>query len=187
MFALGRNNPEAAGSRYIKVALLINLHAVECVFTLSRRHVEKDFSVRQSAIGVHFVSHDDLLLSVPIVDVEVLLIWREGQTVRSLQIGGQQLDLLAIWRDAEYTRSEEHTSELQSRQYLVCRLLLEKKKKKRMQLDVYIKDLRFLPLPDSKKIRESIMFEFAVQRRDLLKAGQYATIALSSRWCQRIY
>src|SRR3712207_9015018 len=27
-----------------------------------------------------------------------------------------------------WTRSEEHTSELQSRQYLVCRLLLEKKK-----------------------------------------------------------
>src|SRR3712207_2357327 len=30
-------------------------------------------------------------------------------------------------------RSEEHTSELQSRQYLVCRLLLEKKKKTRMK------------------------------------------------------
>src|SRR3712207_7572503 len=30
--------------------------------------------------------------------------------------------------DIEDTRSEEHTSELQSRQYLVCRLLLEKKK-----------------------------------------------------------
>src|SRR5215203_4526056 len=29
-------------------------------------------------------------------------------------------------------RSEEHTSELQSRQYLVCRLLLEKKKKKKI-------------------------------------------------------
>src|SRR3712207_7422342 len=29
----------------------------------------------------------------------------------------------------ELARSEEHTSELQSRQYLVCRLLLEKKKK----------------------------------------------------------
>src|SRR3712207_8330441 len=28
-----------------------------------------------------------------------------------------------------FVRSEEHTSELQSRQYLVCRLLLEKKKK----------------------------------------------------------
>src|SRR5438445_6350473 len=32
-------------------------------------------------------------------------------------------------RRAGHTRSEEHTSELQSRQYLVCRLLLEKKKK----------------------------------------------------------
>src|SRR3712207_8487508 len=31
-------------------------------------------------------------------------------------------------------RSEEHTSELQSRQYLVCRLLLEKKKIKRSSL-----------------------------------------------------
>src|SRR3712207_7026405 len=31
--------------------------------------------------------------------------------------------------DGRWRRSEEHTSELQSRQYLVCRLLLEKKKK----------------------------------------------------------
>src|SRR3712207_7558802 len=31
-------------------------------------------------------------------------------------------------------RSEEHTSELQSRQYLVCRLLLEKKKNKQQQI-----------------------------------------------------
>src|SRR3712207_7926024 len=30
--------------------------------------------------------------------------------------------------DTDVLRSEEHTSELQSRQYLVCRLLLEKKK-----------------------------------------------------------
>src|SRR3712207_7700491 len=32
------------------------------------------------------------------------------------------------------TRSEEHTSELQSRQYLVCRLLLEKKKRTLLHL-----------------------------------------------------
>src|SRR3712207_7664143 len=32
-------------------------------------------------------------------------------------------------RSISSSRSEEHTSELQSRQYLVCRLLLEKKKK----------------------------------------------------------
>src|SRR5215475_5218116 len=34
------------------------------------------------------------------------------------------------WRSAARWRSEEHTSELQSRENLVCRLLLEKKKKK---------------------------------------------------------
>src|SRR5690625_5477530 len=33
------------------------------------------------------------------------------------------------------TRSEEHTSELQSRGHLVCRLLLEKKKKSRTRMD----------------------------------------------------
>src|SRR3712207_7667877 len=36
---------------------------------------------------------------------------------------------LAHRGDRGVERSEEHTSELQSRQYLVCRLLLEKKKK----------------------------------------------------------
>src|SRR3712207_8584403 len=34
-------------------------------------------------------------------------------------------------------RSEEHTSELQSRQYLVCRLLLEKKKTTHLRLAIY--------------------------------------------------
>src|SRR3712207_6980114 len=33
-----------------------------------------------------------------------------------------------VFHASVYLRSEEHTSELQSRQYLVCRLLLEKKK-----------------------------------------------------------
>src|SRR3712207_7117088 len=38
------------------------------------------------------------------------------------------------WNDRgrhEHLRSEEHTSELPSRQYIVCRLLLEKKKKRK--------------------------------------------------------
>src|SRR3712207_7966583 len=47
-------------------------------------------------------------------------------------VGSQRL-LQRIWRvvvdeQTGAVRSEEHTSELQSRQYLVCRLLLEKKK-----------------------------------------------------------
>src|SRR2546429_6067938 len=37
------------------------------------------------------------------------------------------------WGSASHDRSEEHTSELQSRLHLVCRLLLEKKKTKETQ------------------------------------------------------
>src|SRR5690554_7383940 len=39
-----------------------------------------------------------------------------------------------------FGRSEEHTSELQSRPHLVCRLLLEKKKKKKKKKLLYIKN-----------------------------------------------
>src|SRR5438552_14949292 len=38
-----------------------------------------------------------------------------------------------LYHDPQITRSEEHTSELQSPDHLVCRLLLEKKKKKKKQ------------------------------------------------------
>src|SRR5258707_9197687 len=38
--------------------------------------------------------------------------------------------IAATFSPGDTVRSEEHTSELQSRQYLVCRLLLEKKKKR---------------------------------------------------------
>src|SRR3712207_7873807 len=41
-----------------------------------------------------------------------------------VRIGPQRVPLVPV----RVQRSEEHTSELQSRQYLVCRLLLEKKK-----------------------------------------------------------
>ena len=40
---------------------------------------------------------------------------------------------------SSYLRSEEHTSELQSRQYLVCRLLLEKKKKNQNTQNLHTK------------------------------------------------
>src|ERR1017187_11021864 len=38
-----------------------------------------------------------------------------------------QLNEISLWTGDEKDRSEEHTSELQSPMYLVCRLLLEKK------------------------------------------------------------
>src|SRR5438445_9018017 len=50
-----------------------------------------------------------------------------------------EAEVAAIICGGEVVRSEEHTSELQSRQYLVCRLLLEKKKyKKKMKYNELI-------------------------------------------------
>src|SRR3712207_1655844 len=58
---------------------------------------------------------------------------RLGQPLTTLSGGERQRLKLATHMGADggiyVLRSEEHTSELQSRQYLVCRLLLEKKKK----------------------------------------------------------
>src|SRR3712207_6949511 len=59
------------------------------------------------------------------------LVWGEargvGASVRQVKVGDQVLFSPEDQHEVE-VRSEEHTSELQSRQYLVCRLLLEKKK-----------------------------------------------------------
>src|SRR5258707_11315869 len=58
----------------------------------------------------------------------------------SIALLGDEAAAGEIIDQAFLMRSEEHTSELQSRQYLVCRLLLEKKKKnkKRYQRVNYI-------------------------------------------------
>src|SRR3712207_8050422 len=50
-----------------------------------------------------------------------------GDRPRGL-VGVERAEVVHALADADRVRSEEHTSELQSRQYLVCRLLLEKKK-----------------------------------------------------------
>src|SRR2546421_8972184 len=58
----------------------------------------------------------------------------EGRQIGVLHLGEARLTLLGepahdVPREDEESRSEEHTSELQSRSDLVCRLLLEKKNK----------------------------------------------------------
>src|SRR3989441_7801379 len=50
-----------------------------------------------------------------------------------LRIAARPASTMKMETTAAKMRSEEHTSELQSLAYLVCRLLLEKKKKKRIQ------------------------------------------------------
>src|SRR5438445_8992276 len=59
---------------------------------------------------------------------EDLTSYESGMSWSELDVSGFKLRLSELERGA-VNRSEEHTSELQSRQYLVCRLLLEKKKK----------------------------------------------------------
>src|SRR2546422_8104160 len=58
----------------------------------------------------------------------------------------QALDILAQQTEnkilADTTRSEEHTSELQSRLHLVCRLLLEKKKTNIHHTQLFVKNIR---------------------------------------------
>src|SRR3712207_7775198 len=71
--------------------------------TLFRSQFKLDFAV----IGASALDEDGSLLDFD---------YREVRVAR------------AILGNARHPRSEEHTSELQSRQYLVCRLLLEKKK-----------------------------------------------------------
>src|SRR3712207_7178265 len=52
-------------------------------------------------------------------------IYAVGSNPRAARLSGIRVERVQLFT---YVRSEEHTSELQSRQYLVCRLLLEKKK-----------------------------------------------------------
>src|SRR5947199_5956917 len=74
-------------------------------------------------------------------------LFRSGRTVRKLEavyevpylahatmeplncVADVRADGCEVWTGTQFQRSEEHTSELQSLRHLVCRLLLEKKKK----------------------------------------------------------
>src|SRR3712207_9221681 len=78
--------------------------------------------------------HDALPISATLIAWTSLLISSQRMTNSSpakratVSLGRTaRVNRCAIWRSSA-SRSEEHTSELQSRQYLVCRLLLEKKK-----------------------------------------------------------
>src|SRR5947209_13491494 len=91
--------------------------------TLRKKNAAVVFVSQSVADVVNSPRHDIILESCP---TKILLPNPEAESehVRRLYEGiglnRRQIQILA-------TRSEEHTSELQSRQYLVCRLLLEKK------------------------------------------------------------
>src|SRR2546425_8421068 len=101
-----------------------------------------------SAIGVGLPVHEpagNMIVDIGGGTCEIAIISLAGIVFsRSLRVGGDEFDetIVAYMKRAynlmigertaeEIKRSEEHTSELQSLAYLVCRLLLEKKKKYR--------------------------------------------------------
>src|SRR3712207_8446779 len=71
------------------------------------------------------MSFDHLLLSI---NIGVPICVRARARNQGLNFSLFSKNLRTLLFAIEGSRSEEHTSELQSRQYLVCRLLLEKKK-----------------------------------------------------------
>src|SRR3712207_8340995 len=64
----------------------------------------------------------------PLLDHLAVVFVEQGWSTKRL------IRQLVLTRAYQLSRSEEHTSELQSRQYLVCRLLLEKKNTSRRLL-----------------------------------------------------
>src|SRR5690349_23573254 len=84
-------------------------------------------------IGIHLLSAAALTTEVytlSLHDALPISARRKAKpaTLRLSRTSGRQRDLAASRHRADAWRSEEHTSELQSRRDLVCRLLLEKKK-----------------------------------------------------------
>src|SRR3712207_7242446 len=78
--------------------------------------------------------HDALpISSLLLLALLCLVPWHDGAQAHATLLASEPADGAALAAAPGAVvlrfRSEEHTSELQSRQYLVCRLLLEKKKK----------------------------------------------------------
>src|SRR3712207_8477345 len=87
--------------------------------------------------------HDALPISLGQGPAVVGVALEAGVRGRVLALVEDRLDAAGVQLGVEVGRSEEHTSELQSRQYLVCRLLLEKKKTSKLtQIKVYTVECR---------------------------------------------
>src|SRR5947209_9234544 len=70
---------------------------------------------------------------------------------RYFRMGEKLREQHRLGRQHRKYRSEEHTSELQSRQYLVCRLLLEKKKSTECRQRFGVNRRRLMPLEPARR------------------------------------
>src|SRR3989449_9212440 len=106
---IGAANKLPAYSMEIAVPRDRAAEAVELVMAIAEQHRRVGEVYETAPVSVRFVKASDAFLS--------MMQGRDTAMLELIMVGG--------------TRSEEHTSELQSRLHLVCRLLLEKKKKKK--------------------------------------------------------
>src|SRR3989441_8408923 len=81
-----------------------------------------------------FRSQEDRLLDVLAAGASGFV--NKGSPAENLTRAIRTVAQNEVFLDPSAARSEEHTSELQSLAYLVCRLLLEKKKKKLTTVDI---------------------------------------------------
>src|SRR5947209_8280045 len=103
---------------------------LDLILSLTKRELAARY--KGSALGIVWA------ILTPIVMIAIFTIIFAGIFRARFGTSSSQWDYalylfcgLLPWNAFQESRSEEHTSELQSRQYLVCRLLLEKKKKKK--------------------------------------------------------
>src|SRR3712207_7394234 len=100
--------------------------SVVCVFFFNDTATTEIYTLSlHDALPIFDIGLDQLLREDVAAEQELVIVFEtlEGFVERRRH-RRHRLHLLG----REVVRSEEHTSELQSRQYLVCRLLLEKKK-----------------------------------------------------------
>src|SRR5437899_6402762 len=71
--------------------------------------------------------HDALPICTDRCELSAVSILVKGARARMQSWPSSHITILWVQRRSIFTRSEEHTSELQSLRHLVCRLLLEKK------------------------------------------------------------
>src|SRR3712207_8650513 len=108
----GYGTPRDTGISVKPISVSATRAIVEFAFELAKRHRRRKVTLGHKANIMKF--SDGVWLETGL---------RLADGYRDVGFEAIQVDELAMW-----LRSEEHTSELQSRQYLVCRLLLEKKK-----------------------------------------------------------
>src|SRR5687768_353097 len=100
---------------------------LEVVLNRLSEFMEKAQKIKGKVIAAMFYPCAVMFVAVVILAVLMIFVVPKFQQIFKDMLPGQSLP--AFTRFVLGVRSEEHTSELQSRLHLVCRLLLEKKKK----------------------------------------------------------